>query len=202
MARNHRRNKGKERVSMKPGWIGGGVPLCDVSDTALSNRRLLELYKFYVLETPFESISNMAISLNKRGWKKNVWTDKQTDLRKKLLDDLGFLTNASLFICTAVDETKELFKAAKMSKDFKRDCKEERIAIYHSESAQFMSILRHVRNSLAHGRFAAKKRDGEVWLFFEDGKKDKFHFAVRSRMVLKYSTLEKWMQIIRKEEQK
>lgn len=195
MARRHKRARGKEICPFKPGWVGSGIG----ETGALSVKRLSKLYCFYVLETPCENLSSMSVSLTERGWGSKPWKTEGNRLYGRLLTDLDFKVNENLFVCTSVNETKRLFIDAKLPESFKRDVKEEKIAFYHSEKAQFMSIARHLRNSLAHGRFAARKVEGETFMYLEDGKRGGEGYEVRARMVIRYSTLEKWMAILKKE---
>ena len=134
-----------------------------------------------------------------RGWGKKPWRTEGNRLYGRLLTDLGFKVGDSLFVGTGTDETKALFKASGLDKDFARDYGGERIAVYHSESAQFMSIMCHIRHALAHGRYAVSDSDEGLVFFFESGKRAGDGFRVRSRMVLKYSTLKAWISIIKRE---
>ncbi len=63
---------------------------------------------------------------------------------------------------------------------------------------QFVSIACHVRNCLAHGRFAVKTIDGEKFLYFEDVVPHQQSVLMRARMVIKLSTLFKWKDIVTK----
>ena len=146
MARSHRREKGTEIVPLRPGWVGGGVSLTPL----LTDEELGCLYRFFVLEAPSEKLSSSAVTFEMRGWGKKPWTAKGTHLRDRLLTDLGFEAGRSLFVGTGTDETKALFKASGLDKDFARHYRGECIAIYHSESAQFMSVMCHIRHALAH----------------------------------------------------
>lgn len=199
MARNHKREKGVEIAPCRPGWIGGGL---GDSSGLLFDSDYGIFYKFFVMEVPSEKLSSSSVSLEERGWGKKPWSTAGNRLRGQLLTDLGFVTNETLFIGTSVDETKALFRAAQMGKNFAREYKTERIAVYHSgEGAQFISILCHIRHAFAHGRWGASKVGGEIMLYFESGKQRGEEFRVRSRMALKYSTLERWAQIIKKADQ-
>lgn len=62
-----------------------------------------------------------------------------------------------------------------------------------------MSICYHIRNAFAHGRLAMYdyKNCEDIVFVLEDGVKKNGEFQVRSRMVLKKSTLIKWMQILK-----
>lgn len=161
------------------------------------------LYRFFVVETPCERLSSSAITFESRGWGKKPWKTTGNRLHGRLLTDLGFRTGETLFIGTSVDETKALFKDAMLDERFARNVCQERIAIYDSERNQFLSIMAHIRHAMAHGRFATARRNGEIFFFFESGTKGRSSdaFNVRSRMVLKRSTLLKWIAIIKRDEE-
>ena len=101
-----------------------------------------------------------------------------------------------MFIGTAVAETRALFDDAAMNDDFKRACRNERLTFYHCERAQFLSIVRHIRNRSLTGVFAVSIRDDETWLYLEDGRLSNGKLAVRARMVLKLSTLREWKRVM------
>lgn len=198
MARSHRREKGVEIAPCRPGWIGRGVS----RSPKLTDEDLGGLYRFFVLEAPSEGLSSLAVTFEMRGWGKRPWTTEGTRLRGRLLTDLGFKTGGSLFIGTSAGETKALFRASGLGRDFAREYKGERIAMYHNEGAQFVSIMCHIRHALAHGRYAVSDSADGLAFFFESGKRSRDGFRVRSRMVLKYSTLKTWISIITREADK
>jgi hypothetical protein len=59
-----------------------------------------------------------------------------------------------------------------------------------------MAVFYHIRNALAHGRLAMYKYGKDIIFVLEDGIKSGDRFQVRSRMVLKKSTLLKWIDIL------
>lgn len=192
MARAHKRNKGVEVASLRPGWVSGGSK----GPGLLTDADLGCLYEFFVMEVPSEKYSTSSVSLQTRGWGKKPWSNGA--LKKELLDERGLEINRSLFICTSTQETKALFQEAGMTKNFARNCKSERIAVYHDgRNAQFISILIHIRHAFAHGRWTVRKLNSEIVFYFESGVPVREDFKVRSRMVLKYSTLKEWMRIIK-----
>ena len=76
------------------------------------------------------------------------------------------------------------------------DLLQERIVIYKGNYNRFLSICYHIRNALAHGRLAMYERNNEIIFALEDGIKKQNKFHVRSRMILKKSTLLKWIDIV------
>ena len=90
-----------------------------------------------------------------------------------------------------------------MKKKFHDERTKEKIVIYKPPRYnEFMAILYHIRNALAHGRLAMYPiEDGKDIMFaLEDGIKRNAEFQVRSRMLLKKTTLLKWIDIIEKKE--
>lgn len=78
----------------------------------------------------------------------------------------------------------------------------ERIAIYVSkkDQAQFTSIFKHIRNSIAHARFVISevKIDGQqkrVYAF-QDDTLNRTGFKISARMILREETLLRWSDII------
>ncbi len=74
----------------------------------------------------------------------------------------------------------------------------DKICIYINRSNQLMSIFSHIRNSFAHGRFNIVDFNGEQFYIFEDvaEQKNPHITKISARMILRTSTLLKWIQII------
>lgn len=198
MTRRNKRSKGLEEAPLTPGWVNAG----ENGDSSLSQSEYWRLYDFYVLHTPCEKYSSSSVSIMRYGWTKNVWRPGSANLRDKLLDECGFASGDNLFIGTAVSETKALFREAGLTAGFHKQF-DERIAIYKEPQVSVpKSILGHIRCSLAHGRFSAYRRKGCVFIVLEDGvkAKGKTSFFVRSRMVLKLTTLLKWIDICKRKD--
>lgn len=72
---------------------------------------------------------------------------------------------------------------------------EDKICICTNKKKKIDKLFSHLRNSFAHNRYAIKKlpESNDYIFIFED--KDNLNH-VSARMVLKKSTLEKWMSII------
>lgn len=100
-----------------------------------------------------------------------------------------------LFSAKTYGDIENALEKANLKDNFPNDITSERICFYNNHKAQFMSVFYHIRNSFAHSRFCIKE-DGDDWIFvFEDvvGKKVK---KVSARIILKKSTLLKWIEII------
>lgn len=94
---------------------------------------------------------------------------------------------------------KEVCRKASLSKGFHKNRKYELIAVYKGRYNEFLCICYHIRNAFAHGRLTMYGCDDsrDVMFVLEDGVKKQNIFQVRSRMVLRKSTLKKWMEIIK-----
>ena len=181
--------KGVEISSLNPGWVKRRVP-----DTYADNG-LKRIIMFYVINTPCTDLSSSGISVQEYGWDKNVW--KNNELKSALFDVAALKANETLFVTKNIDGMKYICEKAKMKKKFHDNRDVERIAIYLGRYNTFLSICYHIRNAFAHGRLAMyENKDGEIVFALEDGIKRSGKFQVRSRMILKKSTLLKWIEII------
>ena len=184
-------NNGYEYASVAPGWIKKKVP-DDYADDILK-----EIILFYVINTPCIDLSSSGISLSTYGWSTNVW--QRGKLKTVLFKIAGLEREKTFFVAHKTDEMKKVCKKANLSKDFHKNRNEERIAIYKGSYNEFLSICYHIRNAFAHGRLALYdyEKGKDVVFVLEDGLKKGDKFQVRSRMILKKSTLKQWMDIIK-----
>lgn len=131
------------------------------------------------------------------GWDNKVWKDGK--LRKLLFSFADLEKNKTLFVGEKLSEMKSVFEKAKMKKGFHQKRDSEKIAFYITSKYpnEMMSILKHIRNSFAHGRLAMYEcGKDDVMFVLEDGVPKSTYFQVRSRMIIKKSTLLKWIDII------
>lgn len=187
--------KGVEIAPLSPGWIKKTVPASYADDD------LYRIVLFYVINTPCTDLSSSGLPLSSYGWGKEVWT--KPTLKAKLFEVAGLEPKKTFFVAKKLNEMKSLCQAANMKKDFHKCREQEKIAIYKpSKYNEFMAILYHIRNALAHGRLAMYEIKGKQDIFFalEDGVKKGDKFQVRSRMLLKKSTLIRWINILEKKE--
>ena len=92
----------------------------------------------------------------------------------------------------------EALTKAGLKDDFPHKPYDECICIYDCQHNQFMSVFYHLRNAFAHGRLNMVDVDGECVFLFEDiqENKKKGEIKVTARMILRKSTLLKWIEII------
>ena len=181
---------GYEISRLSPGWIHKTVPESYADDV------LKDLILFYVINTPCENLSS-SLPLSKYGWNKDVW--KKGKLKTDLLKVANLKKDETFFVAHHTNEMKSICNRANLTKGFHKNRTIERVAIYKGQYNEFMSVLYHIRNAFAHGRLAMyPDNDSDDIIFvLEDGIKKKGDFQVRSRMVLKRTTLKKWMDIIK-----
>lgn len=158
------------------------------------------LLKFYVVETPSPGLSARSIPLIDYGWTQ-PWKKAQ-QLNKKIK---GASTNPDLYFSAAsLDKMQEVLEKAKLLDCF--DLKNhpfEAAAFYDCKSNHTLSLFYHLRNGFAHGRFCIFKYKREYWFAIEDvtnqGKGNSTDTRrVSARIVLKNSTLRKWIKLIKK----
>ena len=178
-----------EIAPISPGWIKRKVPSTYADDG------LKRIVLFYVINTPCTDLSSSSIPLTDYGWSKDVW--KNDSLKNELLKVANLKRGDSFFVVKKTEEIKETCEKAKLKKKFHQSRERERILIYKNKPNEFLSVFSHIRNSLAHGRLAMYPGDNDDIVFaFEDGLKRNGAFYIRSRMILKKSTLLKWIDII------
>ncbi|MCF0133406.1 MAG: hypothetical protein HUJ72_06030 [Blautia sp.] len=87
---------------------------------------------------------------------------------------------------------------ANLLENFPKNLDEERAAVSISDQNQFLSLFRHIRNAFSHGRINMHEtKDGDLMFIFEDvGRKVSGGIPVSARMLLRKSTLLKWIDII------
>jgi len=164
-------------IDSKASWID------KETDNKLLNKEIQKIINFYVLHVPCKDLSARAIQLN-----------DTYKLKKEMhLNDSKFF-----FMAEVWDEMKPVLEDANLSKRFPPKQYEEKICVYKKEN-QLTSVFSHIRNSLAHGRFNIVDSDNESFFILEDFKPevDKGEGnRVSARMILKKSTLLKWIEII------
>ena len=185
------RNSGYEMAPLNPGWIKKRVP------DSYADDNLRDLIMFFVINTPCTDLSSSSISLSEYGWDKNVW--KNNKLKNILFAIAGIERNSSFVVAHNTNEMKDACEKASLKKKFHQNRNKERIVIYKGRYNEFLSICYHIRNAFAHGRLAMYDYENGKDIIFalEDGVKKNGKLQVRSRMILKKSTLVQWMYILK-----
>lgn len=184
--------KKKEIVPLFPGWVDKKYNGKIIKE---KYENINEIIMFFLICTINRRQSTSAISLGDFGWKNDVW--KKGILRREILKVASLEKEQTLFVFKKLEDGKDVFKKS-LSKNFHRNLSVEKIVMYQpSYYNQIESILYHIRNSLAHGRFKIGEYNNESVFVFEDGVQSKGKFEVRSRMILKKSTLSLWINLIK-----
>ena len=158
---------------------------------------LKEILPFYVINTLQEDISYRGIKVTEYGWPDNIWNTG--DLKEKLFYVANLTLNYNLFMVERLDNMSDICHIAHLDNDFALNLNQERIAVYVNSKANLvLSIFKHIRNSLAHGRFMMYSSGDDTIFVMESVDHSKKELVVKARMVLRASTLLKWMEIIRK----
>ncbi len=171
-----------EIVQFKPRWIEPNKIITD---------KLLEIFMFYVINTPCTNLSPSSIGL-----KKHISRSKFKSLFYKVAN---LKRNTTLFTAKKLDEIKDACEKSKLKNDFYNHRDIEKILIYvGSNQNEITSICYHIRNSFAHGRFTIyNTTDNNPVFILEDCRKMKDKHHVRARMILKQSTLLEWIKMFK-----
>lgn len=180
----------KKFTSKNPKWLQWMAP------EIFNNEELFRIVIFYVFHSPCTELSAMGKGLDDYNWH-TPWC-KPYYLNKQLKQAS---TNFNLlFLAQTYNEMSDALEKADLEDDFPTDLSKERICVYNNEKNQFMSVFYHIRNALAHGRINIVDENGECTFVLEDInskiKNKNNHVAVSARMILKRSTLLKWIEII------
>lgn len=160
---------------------------------------LFRIVVFFVFHSPCPEQSFMCKTLEEYGWsapwKKPYWLNCQ--LKQAASNyELIFPADRYTEMDTALEE-------ANLKDNFPSDLFCERICIYDNQRNQFMSIFYHLRNAFAHCRLNMVDVNGECVFVIEDVQPNKKEEKVKvtARMILRKSTLLKWIDLIEGGEQ-
>ena len=168
------------------------------NDTKYYDNDFKELFIFYVINTPCTYVSDKNVDLETYGWNTEIW--KSSRLKTTLYQVANLKRGFTSEITENLTELQEVYKNPLFADNFYKNRECERVAANiayckDKKFSEFVSICYHIRNCLAHGKFEIYKDGDELIYVMEDystrAKK------VSARMVLKKSTLLKWMEILK-----
>lgn len=163
-------------------------------DLEIVKSEISSIYLFFVLFSPTPQYCTQKRDLQYYGWSKRPWYSRR--YLKKKLDD-SFFQNKYLFkVAKEMEELPAALRKAHLDGDFYKDTITERVAFFLSDSSEYMSLFYHIRCALAHGRVAIQKVDNDFVFIMENGVNSGNRFLVKARMIIRRSTLEKWISII------
>lgn len=171
-----------------PDWIRWIAP------EHFNDQDLFKIVIFFVFHSPCSNLSSMGKTLDEYGWsapwKKPYYLNKQ--LRQASLYELV------VYSAKGYNEMDVALEKADLKETFPSDFSRERICIYDNQGNQFLSVFYHIRNAFAHCRLNMVDVDGDCVFIFEDvqPKKNSNQLKVSARMILRKSTLLKWIDLI------
>ncbi len=155
---------------------------------------LFRIVTFFVFHSPCPELSSMGRSLSEYGWtapwRKPYYLNRQL---KQAATNYNLIYSASGY-----DAMEAALEKASLKDNFPSNLDTERICIYDNQSNQFLSVFYHLRNAFAHCRLNMVDVDGDCVFIFEDvqPKRNQDHLKVSARMIIRKSTLLKWIELI------
>lgn len=171
-----------------PDWIRWIAP------EHFNDQDLFKIVIFFVFHSPCSNLSSMGKTLDEYGWsapwRKPYYLNKQ--LRQASLYELV------VYSAKGYNEMDVALEKADLKETFPSDFSRERVCIYDNQGNQFLSVFYHIRNAFAHCRLNMVDVDGDCVFIFEDvqPKKNSNQLKVSARMILRKSTLLKWIDLI------
>lgn len=159
----------------------------------LDSKDFQKIFFFFTVFTPCPGLSSREKTVESYGWS-NPW--KHPFFLNKQLQQVT--KNKKLVYVAESYNLLEILQESGLEKDFPNNLNSEKICIYDTKSNHYLSIFYHIRNSFAHGRFnIAFYNDEQVFIFEDVVKKEKAQIIkLSARMILRKSTLLRWIQII------
>ncbi len=165
-----------------------------IAPEKFADNELFRIVTFFVFHSPCAGLSSMCKPLEEYGWK-TPWR-KPYHLNKQLKQAS---TNPHLlFSAQNYNALEAALDKANLKNDFPSDFATERICVYDNMNNQFLSVFYHLRNAFAHCRLNMVDVDGECVFILEDMIHEKKHnrYKLSARMILRKSTLLKWIDLI------
>lgn len=175
------------RVDQMAEWVQ------NVDDKFLFSKDVMRIYAFFLVRCPWGNASSMKVNIESYGWV-NPWGGKKV-LAKKLQ---SVVRNESFYsFGNSAEGLGSVLIDKGLSETFPpQDLSREIAYVVRYKRNIWMSIFRHIRNSLAHSRYSVSKTNKGYVFAFEDVDMTETDAIVTARMVIKKSTLIKWIDII------
>ena len=183
---------------LRPQWVQ-----TDIIDK-FTSEEFKKLFGFYVVCNPFVKASYSRKDSAEYGWH----NERVDNLKGRLCNVAKLVDKKTFYNVDKIDKMREPCDKLDLKEDFYMRLNDERVVIFikkkekEVEKVNIISgVLYHIRNAFAHGRYAVyeceNKIDNIVVLEDVDPQhKYRGKIAVSARMVLKKSTLLKWIDII------
>lgn len=162
----------------KPVWID------EESEKIIKEDGFAEIRTFFHDHCPVPGSSARGKDLGEYGW---------TNIKKLTKITIGTIKEKSF--AYNLNEMSEKLAAISLGDNSWFNTNTEKLCICDSKQTQLFQFFSHVRNCFAHNRFAIRDSNGSQIFIFEDVA-GKTKTKVSARMILKKSTLLKWIEII------
>jgi hypothetical protein len=194
-----RNEKIYQQSSKYPRKMSGSVEPLNETLFRNNNFRLKDedwnrLINFYIIENPSVTSKQAYTTVryfNIKGiWGNNCWQKGET-LKTKLIATIPDYDCLVMYVHTDKD-MRRILEALNLH-DLNSFPSETKVCIYDSCGNIFLSIFRHIRNALAHGRYFLYGDNKANYIFLEDSYKNK----VTARMVFDVTILLNWINLIK-----
>lgn len=181
-------------TALNPKWIAKST-----SEKLSSNNSLSVVLDFFLLRSPCNYQSNRKFDISKL-WGIAPWTVER-NLKKPLNITLFGSASPNLVKCKK-NEMQDKANEYDLNDDFYNNLNRQVCifveAPYPGNSNQYMSFFYHIRNALAHSRFAIiENLDGYDMFVFEDGKwASNTEFEVNARGIIELDRLVKVVRLL------
>lgn len=171
-----------------PKWINWIAP------DRFNDKDLFRIVIFFVFHSPCANLSSMRKTLSEYGW--NTPWKKPYYLNRQLRQAAS--NYEIIYSAKGYNEMDRALEKAALKENFPSDFSHERICIYDNQGNQFLSVFYHIRNAFAHCRLNMVDADGECVFALEDVQPNNNSdcLKVSARMILRKSTLLKWIELI------
>lgn len=174
-----------------PQWLN------TIVDDKYYDNSLYRIILFFVIFSPCSKYCTQGRTLQYYNWKEKPWNTNK--YLKDKLDDGVFINKKKYFRCvTQISQLVEAVHKAELEDDFYIHREIERVALVKTDGNEYMSLFHHIRCALAHGRITLFEdpNSDDILFVMENGKELGAEFQVTARMVLRRSTLLRWIKII------
>lgn len=175
-------------TNRNPDWMNW------ITSDRFNDHDLFRIVIFFAFHSPCSELSTMHRTLEQYGWftpwRKPYYLNRQL---RQVSSNYELLFSAKGY-----DEMDVVLEKDNLKDGFPSDLSRERICIYDNQKNQFLSVFYHIRNAFAHCRLNMIDVDGECVFVLEDvqPKKNADQLKVSARMILRKSTLLRWIELI------
>ena len=163
----------KEWCAFNPSSIG--------RDT--NHRKILN---FYLWSCPSPETAYKAKTFKNLGWEKS---HQYKYLKKSIIysNDISFVVTTVKDLAGVLDGHNQLENHSLC----------ETIVLVNPSNGEMDGVFRSIRNALAHGSFRIQKKSGDDYFYFFENRNPKTK-NIKSRIVLKSTTLIDWIKVVEK----